>query len=323
MVLFIETIGVVGAGTMGSQIAEVFALNGKNVVLADVKDEFVQKGLQRMRTSLDGLAAFHEGKADREIQQTETNLGIQLTAEQKDAARQRIRPTYTKERVGQAFGRVKGTTNLEDMAKCELVVEAVLEDKKIKSDVFQKLNSVLDSRAVLATNTSSLSVGDLAANCGRPKRFLGLHFFNPPTTLPLVEVIPGNESDPETVEDIVNLVAGLRNHRYPMMPVVVKDAPGFLVNRILGAMLKEAYAAFEENIASARDIDKAMKAGAGLPMGPLELSDHIGLDIIYHAGKVMEAAEGKYPFVKKPTVLEKLVKEGRFGKKSGSGFFTH
>ncbi|HEX9816072.1 MAG TPA: 3-hydroxyacyl-CoA dehydrogenase family protein [Candidatus Thermoplasmatota archaeon] len=323
MVLFIETVGVVGAGAMGSQIAEVFALNGKNVILSDIKDEFVQKGLQRMRTSLDGLASFHEGKADREIQQAESTLGVQLTAEQKDAARKRIRPTYTKDRVAQAFGRVKGTTKLEDMSKCELVVEAVLEDKKVKADVFQRLNSILDSRAVLATNTSSLSVSDLAVTSGRPKRFLGLHFFNPPTTLPLVEVIPAQDSDPEAVEDIVNLVAGLRNHRYPMMPVVVKDAPGFLVNRILGAMLKESYAALEENIASARDIDKAMKAGAGLPMGPLELSDHIGLDIIYHAGKVMEAAEGTYPFVKKPAVLEKLVKEGRFGKKSGSGFFTH
>ena len=323
MVLFIDTVGVVGAGTMGSQIAELFALNGKNVVLSDVKDEFVQKGLQRMRASLDGLAAFHEGKADREIQQAETALGIQLTPDQKETARKRIRPTYTKERVAQALGRVQGTTRLEDMARCELVVEAVLEDKDVKAGVFSRLHKVLDSRAILATNTSSLSVTELAATSGRPKRFLGLHFFNPPTTLPLVEVIPGKESDPEAVEDIVNLVAGLRNHRYPMMPVVVKDAPGFLVNRILGAMLKESYAALEENIASARDIDKAMKAGAGLPMGPLELSDHIGLDVIYHAGKVMEAAEATYPFIKKPTVLERLVKDGRFGKKSGSGFFTH
>lgn len=323
MVLFIDTVGVVGAGTMGSQIAEVFALNGKNVVLADVKDEFVQKGLQRVRASLDGLAAFHEGKAEREIQQAEATLGIQLTPEQKDAARKRIRPTYTKDRVAQAFQRIQGTTRLEDMAKCELVIEAVLEEKKVKTGVFQRLNKILDSRAVIATNTSSLSVTELAEASGRPNRFVGLHFFNPPTTLPLVEVIPGKDSDPESVEDLVNLVAGLRNHRYPMMPVVVKDAPGFLVNRILGAMLKEAYAALEENIASARDIDKAMKAGAGLPMGPLELSDHIGLDVIYHAAKVLEAAEGKYPFVRNPAVLERLVKEGRLGKKTGSGFFTH
>ncbi|MBI2079100.1 MAG: 3-hydroxyacyl-CoA dehydrogenase family protein, partial [Euryarchaeota archaeon] len=176
---------------------------------------------------------------------------------------------------------------------------------------------------VVATNTSSLSVSELAAASGRPKRFLGLHFFNPPTTLPLVEVIPGTETDAETVEDVVNVVAGLRNHRYPMLPVVVKECPGFLVNRILGAMLKEAYACYEEKIASARDIDTAMKAGAGMPMGPLELSDHIGLDVIYHAGKVIEAQEGKYPFVKRPTVLERLVKEGRLGKKTGKGFFEY
>lgn len=323
MVLFVETVGVVGAGTMGAQIAEVFALNGKNVVLSDVKDEFVQAGLGRIRKSLDGLAAFHAGKAEREIRQAESALGIKLTPDQVAAAKKRLQPTYTKARVDEAFARIRGTTGLEDMAKAELVIEAVLEELPVKRDVFEALNKVLDGRAVLATNTSSLSVSELGVASGRPKRFLGLHFFNPPTTLPLVEVVPGKETDPETLDDAVNLIAGLRNHRYPMLPVVVKDAPGFLVNRILGAMLKESYAALEEKIASARDIDKAMKAGAGLPMGPLELSDHIGLDIIYHAGKVLEAAAGKYPFVAKPLVLEKLVKEGRLGKKTGSGFFQY
>jgi 3-hydroxybutyryl-CoA dehydrogenase len=323
MVLFVETVGVVGAGTMGSQIAEVFALNGKNVILSDIKAEFVQKGLARIRSSLDQLAAFHEGKAEREVRDAEKSLGITLTTEQKEQARKTIRPTYTKDRVAQAFGRVKGTTKTADMAKCEVVIEAVLEEKKIKADVFQSLHKALDARAVIASNTSSLSISDLAATSGRPKRFVGVHFFNPPTTLPLVEVIPGKESDAETVEDIVNLLAGMRNHRYPLLPVVVKDAPGFVVNRILGAMLKEAYAVLEEGVASARDIDKAMKAGAGLPMGPLELSDHIGLDIIHHAGKVLEAAKGSYPFVHDPKTLEKLVKEGRLGRKSGSGFFSY
>lgn len=323
MVLFVETVGVVGAGTMGAQIAEVFALNGKNVVLSDVRDEFVQAGLGRIRKSLDGLAAFHAGKAEREIRQAESALGIKLTPDQVAAAKKRVQPTYTKARVDEAFARIRGTTRLEDMAKAELVIEAVLEELPVKRDVFEALDKVLDGRAVLATNTSSLSVSELGVASGRPKRFLGLHFFNPPTTLPLVEVVPGKETDPETLDDAVNLIAGLRNHRYPMLPVVVKDAPGFLVNRILGAMLKESYAALEEKIASARDIDKAMKAGAGLPMGPLELSDHIGLDIIYHAGKVLEAAAGKYLFVAKPLVLEKLVKEGRLGKKTGSGFFQY
>jgi 3-hydroxybutyryl-CoA dehydrogenase len=323
MVLFVETVGIVGAGAMGSQIAEVFALNGKNVVLSDVKQEFVDRGLQRMRDSLQGLAKFHEGKAQREIDAAERTLGIKLTPDQVEAATKRIRPTYTRQRVDDALAKVKGTTRLEDMSKCELVIEAVVEDPKIKNDVFARLGKITDSRAVLATNTSSLSVTELAGASGRPARFVGLHFFNPPVTLPLVEVIPGEKTDTETVDDVVNVMASIRNHRYPMMPVIVKDAPGFLVNRILGGMLREAYACVEEKVASPRDIDTAMKAGAGMPMGPLELSDHIGLDVIHHASKVMEAAEGKYPFVRKPRVVEKLVGEGKLGKKTGSGFFTH
>lgn len=323
MVLFVETVGVVGAGTMGAQIAEVFALNGKKVLLSDVKQEFVDAGLRRIRASLDALSAFHEGKADREIRQAEQTLGIKLEPAQVEAARKKIRPTYTKARVEEAFGRIQGTTGLEAFGTCELVIEAVLEERKVKDDVFGRLGRITDPRCVLATNTSSLSVSDLAPGSGRPARFLGLHFFNPPTTLPLVEVIPGKSTDPETVDDCVNVIAGLRNHRYPLLPVVVKDAPGFLVNRILGAMLKEAYAALEEKIASARDIDTAMKTGAGLPMGPLELSDHIGLDVIHHAGKVIEAAEGTYPFVRTPMVLERLVKEGRLGRKTKKGFFEY
>lgn len=323
MVLFVDTVGVVGAGTMGAQIAEVFALNGKNVILGDVKQEFVDGGLRRIRSSLDQLASFHEGKADREIRQAEQTLGTKLDPSQVEAARKRLRPTFPKSRVDEAFERIRGTTTLDGFAACDLVIEAVLEERKVKDEVFGRLGQIVQPRAVLATNTSSLSIAELAPASGRPARFLGLHFFNPPTTLPLVEVVPGPATDPETVDDCVNVIAALRNHRYPMMPIVVKDAPGFLVNRILGAMLKEAYAALEEKIASARDIDTAMKAGAGLPMGPLELSDHIGLDVIHHAGKVIEAQEGKYPFVRKPAVLERLVQEGRLGKKTRKGFFEY
>lgn len=323
MVLFVETVGVVGAGSMGAQIAEIFALNGKNVVLHDIKPEFVEKGMARIRSSLDGLASYHQGKAEREIRSAESTLGLKLAAEQVEQARKKLRPTYTKARVDEAYARIHGTTQLEEMAPAELVVEAVIEDEKTKNEVFGRLHRLLQPRAVVATNTSSLSVTRLGNASGRPARFLGMHFFNPPTALPLVEVIPGDQTDSETVDDVVNLLAGIRNHRYPMLPIPVRDAPGFLVNRILGAMLREAYACLEEKIASARDIDTAMKAGAGLPMGPLELSDHIGLDVIYHASKVVEAQEGAYPFVKKPTVLERLVREGKLGKKTGAGFFPY
>lgn len=323
MVLFVETVGVVGAGTMGAQIAEVFALNGKNVVLRDLEDRFVQKGLERTRASLDALAAYHEGRAEAEVRNAESKLGVQFTLEQKEAARKKLRPTYPKARVDEAFQRIKATTQLRDLAGCDLIIEAIVEDFDQKAQLFQELNRLVDSRSVLATNTSALSVTKLGDASGRPARFVGMHFFNPPTTLPLVEVIPGKNTTSETVDDVVNLIATLRNHRYPMLPVVVKECPGFLVNRVLGVMLQEAYRCLEEGIASARDIDTAMKAGAGFPMGPLELSDHIGLDVILHATENAQRQAKEYPAVAEPTVLKRLVKEGRLGRKTGRGFFEY
>ena len=260
MVLFVETVGVVGAGTMGAQIAEIFALNGKNVILRDIKDEFVQKGLKSIRKDLDGLASFHETRADTEVASAESKLGVKLTAEQAEAARRKLRPTYSKARVDEAFGRIRGTTEMTELAKAEFVVEAIIEDLDAKNQLFKHLHRVTGPRTVFASNTSALPISRLADASDRPGRFIGAHFFNPPTTLPLVEIIPGDKTDPETTDDVVNLIATLRNHRYPMLPIVVKECPGFLVNRILGAMLQEAYRCLEEGVAAARDIDAAMKA---------------------------------------------------------------
>lgn len=321
--MFVETVGVVGAGTMGAQLAELFALNGKRVILRDIKEEFVQKGLGAVRASLDGLAQYHEERVPTEIARAERQLGVQLTPDQGEQVRKKFRPTFTKARVDEAFGRIQPTTELSDLAKSDFVIEAIVEDLDAKNQLFQHLNRVADPRAIFASNTSALPITRMAEASGRPKRFVGAHFFNPPVTLPLVEIIPGKHTDPETVDDVVNLISTVRNHRYPMLPIVVKECPGFLVNRILGAMLEETYKCLEEGIASARDIDTAMKAGAGLPMGPLELSDHIGLDVIQHVRDHVARLAKDYPFAQNPTIINRLVEEGRLGKKSGKGFFDY
>lgn len=323
MVLFVETVGVVGAGTMGSQIAEVFALNGKRVVLRDVEDRFVRAGMDRIRRSLEGLAAFNAGRAENEIRAAEAKLGVALTPEQRDQASRKLRPTYTKARVEEAYARVRPTTNPADLRAADFVVEAIVEDVDAKARLFRELHAACGPRTVFATNTSSLPITALAAASGRPERFLGTHFFNPPTTLPLVEVIRGAQTSDETVEDVMNLVSSLRNHRYPMLAVPVKECPGFLVNRILGAMLEESYRCLEEGVASARDIDAAMKAGGGFPMGPLELSDLIGLDVIQAVRNHIRGAASTYPYVQNPSVVERLVADGRLGRKSGQGFFDY
>lgn len=308
---------------MGSQIAEVFALNGKRVILRDLNDALVERGRQAIRKSLDGLATFHEGRAQAEAESAERKLGIKLTPDQVEAARTKLRPTYSKARVDEAFGRIQFTTNLSDLAACEFILEAIVEDLDAKTQLFQQLARVVDRRAMFASNTSALSISKMAEATDRPARFIGTHFFNPPTTLPLVEVIPGRRTDPETVDDVVNLLSTLRNHRYPLQAVVVKECPGFLVNRILGAMLDEAYRCLEEGVAPARDIDMAMKAGAGFPMGPLELSDLIGLDVIQHARANAERLAKEYQAVQRPTVVGRMVAEGRLGRKSGKGFFDY
>jgi 3-hydroxybutyryl-CoA dehydrogenase len=178
---------------------------------------------------------------------------------------------------------------------------------------------------VLATNTSTLSVTDLASALppNRRGRFLGVHFFNPPTTLPLIELIPGLETRADILEDVVNFLAPMRNQRYPLLPVAVKECPGFLVNRILAPMLAEAFACYEEGIAKPKDIDLAMQAGAGMPMGPLALADLIGLDVVLHAGRSIREQQGGIVPQRPVQVIQQLVAAGRLGQKSGRGFYDY
>ncbi|HEV8361097.1 MAG TPA: 3-hydroxyacyl-CoA dehydrogenase family protein [Candidatus Thermoplasmatota archaeon] len=320
MVLFVQKVGVVGAGTMGAAIAEVLALNGKKVVLKDLNKEVVERGLRHVDKLLDELVQFHASKAQGEIARIE-DLGIKLTAEQQARVREARKPTYTRERADRVRASIQGSVDNKDLADCDLIIEAVFEDLEVKKKVFRELDEATPRHVVLASNTSGLSITAIAAATKRPKKVIGLHFFNPPTMLPLVEVIPGMETDESTVEDVLGLLQELRNHRFPMQPVRVKEIPGFVVNRILGRMLWEAYALMEEGIASPRDIDLAMKAGAGMPMGPFELSDLIGIDVIWHLTNHLK--ESGFETTKPVRVVDQLYHAGRFGKKSGRGFYEY
>jgi 3-hydroxybutyryl-CoA dehydrogenase len=207
----------------------------------------------------------------------------------------------------------------------DLVIEAAPENAELKKRIFREVAGVAPEHAVLATNTSTLSITDIAAALppARRGRFLGVHFFNPPTTLPLVEVIPGVETRADILEDVVNFLAPMRNHRYPMLPIQVKEGPGFLVNRILAPMLQEAFACYEEGVAKPKDIDLAMQAGAGMPMGPLALADLVGLDVILHAGDSIRAQHGGVVPQRPVQIVRQLVAAGRLGQKSGRGFFEY
>jgi 3-hydroxybutyryl-CoA dehydrogenase len=320
---YVEKVGVVGAGAMGAAIAEVFALNGKKVVLKDVKEEFVQRGLKNIEASLNGLVQFHAGKAEREIERIEGDNGIRLTDEQKTKIRESKAPTYTQDRANRVVRSIKGSTDWADFADVDFVVEAVVERMDVKQAVFRDLEAHTPRHAILATNTSALSITEIASAVkDRRGKVVGAHFFNPPTTLPLVEVIPALETSESTVEDTISFLEELRNHRYPVLPVRVKETPGFVVNRILGRAFTEAFNIYEEGIASARDIDKAMKTGAGWPMGPLELADMVGLDVIYHVAVNMRQM-GVSETQRTPQVIANLVKSGHLGRKSGKGFYDY
>jgi 3-hydroxybutyryl-CoA dehydrogenase len=309
---------------MGAAIAEVMALNGKKVVLKDVNEEFVQRGLKTIDAILDELVAFHAGKADAEIRRIEEKNGLTLTEEQKAQVRAANKPTYDRKRADQVRKNVEGTTTYDDFQDVDIVIEAVVESMKVKQQVFKELDQATPRHVILATNTSTLPVTEIASAVSRDRRprVLGAHFFNPPYTLPLVEIIPGYETNAGIVEETIQFFEELRNHRFPMLPVKVKETPGFVVNRILGRAFNEAFLILEEGIASPRDIDKAMKAGAGWPMGPFELADMVGIDVLYHAGRMMREM-GAPAEQRVPQVIGQLYHSGRLGKKTGRGFYEY
>ena len=320
--LYVRKVGVVGSGAMGSQIAEIMALNGYEVYLKDVSKEFLDRGMNNIQKSLNELVLFHKTKAEKEISRIKEQDGVALTPEQADQVRAKLKPTFDEKRASEISARIHPTEDFEPFKNVELVVEAIVEEIEEKKKLFQELDQVAKD-AVLATNTSTLSVTQIASVTRKREKVIGTHFFNPPVTLPLVEVIPGLETSEDTVTDTIDFISGLRNFRYPMQPIKVKEVPGFLVNRVLGAMWNEAFALYEEGVASMRDIDQSMKMGAGMPMGPFELADLVGIDVLYHVEESIKQMEGSFLSPRPTQIVKKMFYSGRLGKKTGKGFYNY
>ena len=323
MVLFVKRVGIIGGGAMGSQIADIMAINGKEVIIKDVSEEYLKKARENVEKNLDNLLKFNLTRADKEIERIEKSNQIQLTDEQKAKIQETLKPKFNEEMKKEALSRIQTTTDYTGFSDVDLVIEAAVENVDLKREIFSELDKNTRSHVVLATNTSSLSVTEIASATKRPDKVVGVHFFNPPVTLPLVEVIPGMETSEETVNDMIDFMSTIRNHRYPMQPIKVKEVPGFLVNRILFAMMNEAYSCYDEGVASMRDIDLAMKAGAGMPMGPFELSDLVGIDVIYHVENEVRKMTGGNTMREPSQTIRKLYHSGRYGKKTKRGFYDY
>ncbi len=279
-----EKIFVIGAGTMGSGIVQAFAQKGYEVIVRDIKDEFVDRGIATINKNLSKLVA--KGKVTEEF----------------------------KENV---LSKITGTTDLNLAADCDLVIEAAVENMEIKKDIFSQLDKICKVETILASNTSSLSITEVASATNRPDRVIGMHFFNPATIMKLVEVIKGMATSQETFDKVKELSFAIGKE-----PVEVAEAPGFVVNRILIPMINEAVGIFAEGVASVEDIDTAMKLGANHPMGPLALGDLIGLDVCLAIMDVLynETGDTKY---RAHSLLRKYVRAGWLGRKSGKGFYDY
>jgi 3-hydroxyacyl-CoA dehydrogenase len=280
--MYIYKAAVIGAGTMGAQIAQVISYSGLPVILKDLKAEAVEAGMETIR----------------KIYQARVDKG-KMTASDLD----------------QKMALVTGTTSYEGFKDVDIVIEAVFEDLEIKKKVFKDLDEACQPGAVLASNTSSISISAIASATGRPGKVVGLHFFNPAHAMKLVEVIPGLETASETVDDVMIFAESLRK-----IPVRVQECEGFLVNRLLMPYLNEAAFALQEGAASARDIDQSM-VSFGMPMGPFTLLDMIGIDVAEKVAGVLYDAYG--PRMEAASILSHLVREKRFGNKSGSGIYNY
>ena len=280
----INKIGVVGAGTMGSGISQVCSLNGFHVTMQDISELLVERGLAVIEKSLARLL-------DRE----------KISAEEKEAS----------------AGRIKAATDLAMLSDCDLVVEAATENMDLKIEIFEQLNNICAPSAILASNTSSLSLTRLASSSGRPDKVIGMHFFNPVPMMALVEIIRALQTSDETFRSTDEFTRSLGK-----TPVSVKDSPGFVVNRMLVPMINEATFILYEGLATAEEIDAAMKLGAGHPMGPLALADMIGIDVCLYVMNILLDEFGDSKFRPCP-LLKQMVAAGYLGRKSGKGFFDY
>jgi 3-hydroxybutyryl-CoA dehydrogenase len=280
----IKKVGVLGAGLMGHGIAQVVATAGYDVVLREVDDAKLDKGVGKIEKQL--ARAVEKGKA-----------------EQADADAIR--------------GRIQGTTSYADLADCDLVIEAITEDLGLKLEMWKEVDGIVKESALFATNTSSLSVIDQAASTSRADKFLGLHFFNPAQVMKLVEVVRGITTSDEAFAAGVEFTNSLRKLGIP-----TRDTAGFIVNRLLVPYLLDGIRAYEEGVGSIEEIDAAMKAGAGHPMGPLLLSDFVGLDTLGSICDVLFDEFRERRFAQPPT-LRKMLAAGWYGRKSGMGFYDY
>jgi 3-hydroxybutyryl-CoA dehydrogenase len=282
----IKTIGVLGAGVMGNGIAQVAAQAGYNVIMRDIEDRFVQGGIKNIDKFLS--KSVEKGK---------------MTAEQKDGI----------------MGKIKGTTDMGAMKDADLVIEVIIEVMDVKKKVFAELDGICKPDVILASNTSSMSITEIAAATKRPDKVIGMHFFNPVPLMKLVEVIRGIRTSDETTATILDITKKLGKE-----PVEVKvDVPGFLANRLMIAVAIEAIKLYEQGIASKEDIDKAAKLGLNYPMGPFELMDLTGIDINYH---VMDYFYKELPKENKwdpPLFIKNMVRAGLLGRKTGKGWYDY
>jgi 3-hydroxyacyl-CoA dehydrogenase len=287
----IEKVGVVGCGLMGHGIVQVAAQGGFAVTVVEAEQGFLDKGLARIETSLAKLAekAVEKGKATPEQAQA-----------QSEAARKRIR----------------GSLDRKDLAECDLVVEAIVEDLGAKRELFAELGRTCKPQAILASNTSSFPIAEMAAASGRPARVVGLHFFNPVQLMRLVEVVRTGKTD-----DDVFASAKSFGEAVGKTPVSCKDTPGFVVNRLLVPYMVQALQMLERGDASKEDIDTAMQLGCGHPMGPITLTDYVGLDTTLYILKGWNERYPDEPAFAVPSLLERKVAEGKLGRKSGEGFY--
>ena len=280
----IKNVGVIGCGLMGSGIVQVSAQAGFSVLFVEANDELVKRGLARLRETLEGLAA--KGK---------------IEAKAKD----------------DALGRIAGTTRLDDLKACDLVIEAMTENQALKNETFAKLDRIAVPHAILASNTSSCNVTALAAATKRPGQVVGMHFFNPVPLMKLVEIVRTLLTDEAAVRTATEFVRSVGK-----VPVQAKDATAFIVNRLLVPYLLDAVRVYEGGLASLEDIDQAMKLGCGYPMGPFTLLDLVGLDTAMYVAEVM-FEEFREPRYAPPPLLKRMVMAGQLGRKTGRGFYTY